>query len=142
MDDPYFRADLAAGHSRPRRDSRRQRLRIPPSGVADTTGLARQRDPQHQAGAVIVKLRRSVAFDAAEDDLVPAKASTPGPVPILGSLKAGWVFFFTHFRQIAMRLWLSAILLGIIEAIASAPNASPGAWLALAYVLLYLLAFA
>ena len=87
---------------------------------------------------------RAVASLAAEDDIAtaPAQALAPARVPVLASLRAGWVFFFTRFKQIAMRLWLAAIILAFIEFYSRAPGAGPDAVLALIYIFLYFFAFA
>ncbi|MFZ1989731.1 MAG: hypothetical protein WAW96_08160 [Alphaproteobacteria bacterium] len=91
-----------------------------------------------------MKRSRAVAFLAAEDDIAtaPTEISTPARVPVLASLKAGWVFFFTRFKQIAARLWLAAVVLAVIEFYARAPGAGPDVVLALVYIFLYLFAFA
>lgn len=89
--------------------------------------------------------KRRVAYLAAEDDIAPAEAaeiSAPGGVPVWSSLKAGWIFFFTNFRQIAMRLWFTAILLAVIEYVERGANASPDLAVSLGYIFLYLFVFA
>ncbi len=86
--------------------------------------------------------RRRVAYPAADHNIAPAAQKRVAvAVPVLDSLKAGWRFFFLHFRQIAARLWFTAVLLAIIEYVARA-NTSVGLGISLAYIFLYLFAFA
>ena len=90
-----------------------------------------------------MRIRRAAAYRAADDSIAPLDETVlAGPVPVWGSLKAGWVFFFVKFRQIAMRLWLTAIILAIIEYLTRLATASPDLLTSLAYLFLYFFAFA